>query len=141
MAYAQQQPNPIPSECNNEWWRSAEIEDMRNVDLFNRFCPEEKSLLDVAFDTYFSELLFSQNNSAARDHLYSYLFGVVMRSSYTMDDNLQSKYERYFDLFLHVVKLHAEQTLEALTAIEMTKALQEALQNGNLEDLGNSISR
>lgn len=145
LAYAQVQETQSPSLslCSNEWWRSAEIETMGgNAILLERFCPEDKSPLEVAFETYFSELLFSQNNnSEARNRLYSYLFGVVMRSSYTMNDNLQSEYERYFDLFLHVVKLHIEQVFGTLTSLEMMEALQEALQNGTLEDLGISITR
>ena len=132
LTYAQQQANPILPEGTNKWWKISEIEDYEEVDLLNRNCPENKSPLEVAFDTYFSELLFSQDNSTARNRLYSYLFGVVMRSNYTMHDNLQSEYERYFDLFSHVVRLHATQALGTIMIMETLEVLGIAPQNGSL---------
>ena len=119
LVYAQQQTDIFPPACINDWWIEAEIEDMENIEnLFTGECPDRQSPLEVAFDTYFSELLFSQSNPAARERLYPFLFGVVMRSDRTMSEGLQSEYERYFDLFSHVVKLHVEQVLATPTVTE-----------------------
>ena len=109
---AQQQPTS-PASCTGDWWIEVEIEAMENVEnlLSRDDCPEKQSSLEVAFETYFSELLFSPTDSTARNRLYSFLFGVVMGSDYHMDESDQSEYERYFDLFSHVVKLHAGQVL------------------------------
>ena len=93
LTYAQQQPT-FPILCLNDWWIDAEIEDMENIEGLNtKECPDGETPLGVAFDTYFSELLFSQSNSAARERLYSFLFGVVMRSDQTMSEvfNLNTK--------------------------------------------------
>ena len=129
LAYAQPQMQ-VYLECNNQWWMSSEIGDMGTVDLFHRHCQEDKTPLEVAFETYFSELLFSESqNPEARNRLYSYLFDVVMSNNHTIDDDLQSEYERYFDLFLHVVKLHAEHVLNANWTIGAMKGLIEASQD------------
>ena len=140
LAYAQQQSNMFPFNCFNEWWISNEneIEDENLEDLLIRKCPDGQSPLEVAFETYFSELLFPQGNPEARERLYSYLFGVVMRSSYTME-SFQSEYAIHFDLFLHIVKVHIEQTLTTLTVVEaldmdaFVEFAMETLQNGSLE--------